>query len=334
MVCNNFNFGMTGGQHSPTTPECAFTQTTPGGAVDHPFDICQTVMANGAAYVGRHSAMDSDNVDHIEAALRSPGFALLDLWELCVAYFVPANKLTPPRMMEMSDKLNMPFGLLCDRPVALAAPAALTGNPPSPEARTHERTLTWPRRTEICVAGSAGQRIRSAVGVVGEILVSDGLEAVQQDDFPITVRRGHSISNLIAAPEPIHYIALESPDLLVILSNDGLKRLGKLDHLDERCLLVAENDVVLPLVAARVRRVDLRVVSKEVGKPSVALAITAAGLAEGGWIDAVSFLAAARAGLRGKYIEDNLKAIRIGCDLELTGGTACEPSTAAPQEMP
>ena len=335
MVCNNFNFGMTGGQHSPTTPECTITPTTPGGAVDHAFDICQTVVANGAAHVGRFSAMAADSIDQIEAALRSPGFALLDLWELCVAYFVPANRLTPPRMVEMSEKLNMPFGLICDKPVKRpATPAVASGSRPAPKANTPERTLPWPRRTEISVAGSAGQRIRSAVGVIGEILVSDGLEAVQQDDFPITVRRGHSISNLIAAPEPIHYIALETPDLLVILSDDGVQRLGNLDHLDERCLLIADAEVTLPTVAARVKRVDLREISKQVGKPSGALAITAAGLADGGWIEPASFLAAARAGLRGKYVEDNIEAIRFGCQLDLAGGPAREPSITSPQETP
>jgi len=53
VVMNNFNFGMTGGQHSNTTPEGSITATTPGGNLEHPIDICATVGVNGAGYPTR-----------------------------------------------------------------------------------------------------------------------------------------------------------------------------------------------------------------------------------------------------------------------------------------
>ncbi|MCC6408588.1 MAG: 2-oxoglutarate synthase, partial [Planctomycetes bacterium] len=53
LVFNNFNFGMTGGQHSTTTPPGAVTSTTPGGNLERPLDICATVAANGAGFVWR-----------------------------------------------------------------------------------------------------------------------------------------------------------------------------------------------------------------------------------------------------------------------------------------
>ncbi|MHC5111638.1 MAG: thiamine pyrophosphate-dependent enzyme, partial [Planctomycetota bacterium] len=86
VVCNNFNFGMTGGQHSPTTPCESFTATTPDGATEYPFDICSTVAANGAAYVARRGAFEPDLAESFRAAWRTPGFALVELWELCTAY--------------------------------------------------------------------------------------------------------------------------------------------------------------------------------------------------------------------------------------------------------
>ena len=49
LVFNNFNFGMTGGQHSATTPAGAITATTPEGALERPLDACATVAANGAS---------------------------------------------------------------------------------------------------------------------------------------------------------------------------------------------------------------------------------------------------------------------------------------------
>ncbi len=43
LVFNNFNFGMTGGEHSVTTPHGAITATTRHGNPEYPLDICATV---------------------------------------------------------------------------------------------------------------------------------------------------------------------------------------------------------------------------------------------------------------------------------------------------
>ena len=111
VVANNFNFGMTGGQQSPTTPDDAFTLTTPADRSEEPFDICRTVAVSGAAYVARCSALEDRATDYLESAIATQGFALVDLWELCVAYFVPTNKLNPRKLTELSDRLQMPFGV-------------------------------------------------------------------------------------------------------------------------------------------------------------------------------------------------------------------------------
>ena len=43
LVMNNFNFGMTGGEHSVTTPPGGVTATTRDGNLERPLDICATV---------------------------------------------------------------------------------------------------------------------------------------------------------------------------------------------------------------------------------------------------------------------------------------------------
>jgi len=317
LVANNFNFGMTGGQHSPTTPALACTSTTPHGAVDRPFDVCGTVMASSGGYVARCSVLDEVATDRIEAALRAPGFALVDLWELCVAYYMPSNKLTPPGLLEMSERLGMPFGVL-QEPSTGTTPSMAAVIPPA-DADDAESVaappLRWPQRAEVCVAGSAGQRIRSAAGVLGEIAVAGGLHAVQQDDFPITVRKGHSISNLIVDAAPIDYIALDHPQLVVILSDDGATRLGPLDKLEPSCLVLAARGVTLPTTPARVVVIDVDQLGRSVGRASAALAATAAGVVLRGWITGATLLAAAGASLTGRFREANLKAIAAGVDL-------------------
>lgn len=316
LVCNNFNFGMTGGQHSPTTPPEARTATTPGGAVERPFDICQTVIANGAAHAGRFSALDADLSDKIEAALRSPGFALLDIWELCTAYFVPSNKFKPTSFLPLSETFGLPLGLLRDMPAEVASThqpeppltSRPSASPPSIAA------LAWPGRREICIAGSAGQRIRSAAGVLGEIAVAGGLFAAQLDDFPITVRKGHSVSELIVSDRPIRYSGVDRPDLVLILSDDGARRLGELSSLPAGCRVIADAAVTLPVIKASLQFIDLASLEKSSGRASAALAALCLGVLVQGWLDGPTVESAVGA-LGGRYVEGNLAAVRAarGC---------------------
>lgn len=344
LVCNNFNFGMTGGQHSPTTPRTGRTTTTPGGATERPFDICRTAVAAGAAFVARASAHSDAATEQIEAALRRPGFALIDVWELCVAHYVPTNKLTPPGLLELSKRLDMPLGILRDFDVAeggAAGVAAFAAQPVTVDAAGDAQCaasappLPWPGRTEICIAGSAGQRIRSAAGVIGGIAVAGGLFAAQQDDFPITVRKGHSISNLIVSDEPILYTGLDRPGVLILLSGDGLRRVGRLDALPPTCRVFADEALALPPNSPVAQRVPLGAIARAVGKPAAALAVLAHALGAAGCVAPDALRATARAALRGAYRDANLAAIEAGLSaswstVTLAAGTAASGARSAP----
>ncbi len=320
IVFNNFNFGMTGGQHSSTTPVCAQTPTTPAGATDYPFDVCQTVGANGASYVGRFTAFDKDLPDRMEAALRAPGFSLLDTWELCVAYYAERNRLNRKTLTTLSDEMDLPLGELeCRRrpqPPSLAVTA--TGNAVTKTAEP-SIALSWAERTEFCVAGSAGQRILSAVGVIGRIAVAGGLYAAQSDDFPITVRRGHSVSNLILSRKAIVYTGVDRTDLLLVLTEDGVRRVKSWQALSTDTLVLAEASLNLPATGARIERIDRKTAEKLVGKTSAALALLSYAIVRGGWLDEDRFRTAAEFGVRGKYRDENLKAIDAGIGLARAG---------------
>ena len=118
IVFNNLNFGMTGGQHSTTTPAGAVTSTTPAGNLEHPLDICGTVGVNGAAYVYRGTSFDDDLTERLVDAIRHPGFALLDIWELCTAYYVRANHFSRRAIAETMEGLGLVAGVLYERDVA------------------------------------------------------------------------------------------------------------------------------------------------------------------------------------------------------------------------
>lgn len=332
LVCNNFNFGMTGGQHSPTTFPAGQTATTPTGALEPTLDICGLAIASGGSFVARGRAPDRDLAGLIDATLRSPGFGLLDIWELCPAYYMPKNRLTLRAMADHAQALGMPFGILRDEPPSArgAAPVAqdpaTTQRPPAPaEPARAMPTLSWPDRVEIALAGSAGQRIRSAVGVVGEMLVAAGLHVAQADDYPISVRKGYSLSNLIIAAEPIRYTGLSVPNLLIIQSADGLQRFGDLTQLAPSTTLLADDALALPRTRARVRRTALGALAAKLKPENVALALLAHGLVYCGWIAAGALRCVAEQAVQGRFRDVSLRAIEAGVALGTAAGDCEQP---------
>jgi len=233
LVFNNFNFGMTGGQHSTTTPPGALTPTTPTGAIERPLDVCTTVGANGAAYAWRGTSSDPDLPQRISEALDVPGFALLDIWEPCTAYFAPRNKLNKKALQDLAGELGFGTGILyrhdgLDWSTAHArATEPMRGQPtlaPRPIEARWRSTLDRP--VSLVVAGSAGGRVRTAVRRLAEAALASGLWAVQSDDYPVTVKTGHSLSQLLLSPEEMLFAGPGRPDAVVLLSEDGRRKMA------------------------------------------------------------------------------------------------------------
>ena len=74
LVLNNFNYGMTGGQCSSTTPQEAVVGSGFLNRLEKPVDICQVAAAAGAPYVTRTSSYASDLVDNMADAIAFEGF--------------------------------------------------------------------------------------------------------------------------------------------------------------------------------------------------------------------------------------------------------------------
>ena len=154
LVFNNFNFGMTGGEHSVTTPPGGVTATTRAGNVERPLDVCATVAVNGAGFVWRGTAFDRDLADIIAEAVRSESFALLDIWELCTAYYVPNNEFSRKSLEATRTALGMAAGVL-HREDAAGVCAGVAGSGGAEEPR---------RRGEAIAAPTAARSVRLAAG--------------------------------------------------------------------------------------------------------------------------------------------------------------------------
>ncbi|MEN8114499.1 MAG: thiamine pyrophosphate-dependent enzyme [Actinomycetota bacterium] len=317
IVMNNLNFGMTGGQHSTTTPEGGVTSTTPLGNLESPLDICSTVGVNGAAYAYRGSSFDADLADRFVAAIRKPGFSLLDVWDLCTAYYVRSNKFTRAGMEESMRSWGLEPGLRHERDVTeyavgyRAAHAGLAGSPtPGPRPVPVGFAHALGRPMSFVVAGSAGGKVRSAARLVALGGIRSGLWAAQRDDYPVTVKSGHSVTELWLAPDEMPLTAVTNPDVFAIISSDGYGKAGPY------LAAMTAGDLVLTIpeyadlaTDARVVVIDPKAAEKRIPKTSMGLVYLSAALAitEPYPLDALREATAA-----GSFADVNMEAVETG----------------------
>ena len=308
LVFNNFNFGMTGGQHSGTTPTGAVTATTPAGHLERPLDLCATVAAAGAGYVWRGTSFDADLAERIADAIRHPGFALLDVWEPCTAYFAPRNRLTRKAITELVAGLGFATGLVRhEQPVeygaALRAAAAASAAAPSsvaPRPIAAGAAAPLDRRFELVLTGSAGGRVGTAARLISRAAVAAGLHVAQRSDYPVTVKTGYSVAELVLAPEPIDEAAVAHPDAVVVASPDGRKQAQAwFGALAPGARLFAAADVGELAAACPVEVLDPAAAGRRVAKDAVALVLTVAAVLRLGLLPVDALLAAAGDGDEG-----------------------------------
>jgi len=85
VICiNNENYGMTGGQVSPTTPMGEFSSSTPFQNIEHSFNLAFLAKAAGAVYVARWTAAHSMQViAAIKKGLLKKGFSFIEVLAAC-----------------------------------------------------------------------------------------------------------------------------------------------------------------------------------------------------------------------------------------------------------
>ncbi len=94
ILFNNFIYGMTGGQVSPTTPRGRFASTAPYGNLENTFNISGLAQAAGATYVARGTVYHAVLLEKlIRNALSNKGFSVVEVISPCPTAFGRRNKL-------------------------------------------------------------------------------------------------------------------------------------------------------------------------------------------------------------------------------------------------
>ncbi len=264
IILNNFNFGMTGGQYSATTPSDAVVGSEFLNQAEVPIDICEVAESAGATWVSRYSGHDADLSDHFVSAMQHKGFSMVETLGMCTGRYTKRNKLNIAAIDAMIEEKPSKTGLVeknqrpeyGERYRAIAAEKTVY-----PEAVTVEQqvTLKNPKREEIVILGSAGMRIVTAGDIVCFAGMVAGLNASMKNDYNITVLRGQSVSELILSPETIGYAGLEAPSIVLALSDEGVQRRKKIfAKLGPDTLVIREASVEIPETKAEVMTVDFK----------------------------------------------------------------------------
>ncbi|MGD9018313.1 MAG: thiamine pyrophosphate-dependent enzyme [Desulfobacterales bacterium] len=264
LVLNNFNYGMTGGQCSSTTPQEAQVGSGFLNRLEKPVDICQVATAAGAPMANRVSTYDPDLAQSLQSAIRFEGFSVVDIWGICPGRYTRRNKLTPKAIAAELEGLPSLESMAAanartEYGKAYREEAAKLKAVPSLAVVPAQLAAPAQERQEIVLLGSAGQRILTA----GELLclagAAAGLYATQKNDYPITVMRGHSVSELILSQQKIGYTGIERPTAVVALAAEGVaKRRALFGRLDPDCRVVKAAGVEIPTTAAQVVEIDFK----------------------------------------------------------------------------
>jgi len=94
IIINNNIYGMTGGQHSPTTPYGMKATTAPYRNIEHAFNISDLAITAGAVFVGRGTVYHARMLDKlIEKAFVKRGFGVVEIITHCHTQYGRRNRM-------------------------------------------------------------------------------------------------------------------------------------------------------------------------------------------------------------------------------------------------
>ncbi len=94
IVMDNQIYGLTKGQVSPTSPRGLKTVTSAYGSLEEPINPLLQMLAYGAGYVAQGTPADMQGLATlIEAGIRYPGFAFINVQSPCITYGEPDAQL-------------------------------------------------------------------------------------------------------------------------------------------------------------------------------------------------------------------------------------------------
>lgn len=94
VLINNFIYGLTNSQTSPTTPQGFWTATAQYGNIDPNFNACDLAMSAGASFVARESVLNPKRIEKIlSEGFSHEGFSFMEIFSNCHINLGRKNKM-------------------------------------------------------------------------------------------------------------------------------------------------------------------------------------------------------------------------------------------------
>lgn len=255
IIHNNMLYGMTGGQASGFTPKGFVTTTTPQESRTRNYNICDLALSAKASFVARVIAKP-DFSDIIVSGIKNDGFSLIEVLELCPSYALKMNK---------NMKLSKILEDLQEEEFVKINPNYKWDFYTNSTDNLLENIKIFEKKYNnnvdktfcIQISGSAGEGVQTAGEAFSYAAILSGLSVNQRGSYPVTVGVGFSTSEIIFSPENESTYNVNSPDVIIITSTDGLSvNIEKLKNF--KGILYLDSSLQTPQTEAKIVRYDFR----------------------------------------------------------------------------
>ncbi|MFN2355875.1 MAG: 2-oxoacid:acceptor oxidoreductase family protein [Desulfopila sp.] len=243
----------------------------------------------------------------------------MDIWGICPGRYLKRNRITLNQLEQEMDGITGKRGVIADNEREeysahyrrLAAESRPIGEIPRITAICEAPPSN--KRSEVLILGAAGQYINTA----GEILclagMSGGLHVTQKNDYPITVLRGHSVSEVVLDRKPIGYTGIGKPSVILCLAAEGIARKKDIfKSLQPDTIVNKGSELALPETGAKVIDIDFAALNiKNSQKALAALASLAVLSGEGSVLNKQMLLAGIAHRYHGKMLEEAMTVAAV-----------------------
>jgi 2-oxoglutarate ferredoxin oxidoreductase subunit beta len=110
IIIQNFIYGLTNSQTSPTTPKGMWTVSQKAGNIDPTFDGCNLAIAAGASFVGRENIISPKKLEKLFVqAIEHKGFSYVEVLSNCHINFGRKNKMASAmENLDWIDSITVP----------------------------------------------------------------------------------------------------------------------------------------------------------------------------------------------------------------------------------
>ncbi len=274
VVMNNLLYGMTGGQISGLSTQ-KFKEQRHFEVDVPPFDIVKLAHASGAAFSARATSIKT-YTDILKDAIEVNGFSIVEFSSLCTSY-----------AFKKLDELQEVF-----------EEAEVYRNERIPVRAHHKKTKSLlnnlkiiekefdskiEKRAGIVLAGSAGGGVQSAAKLLATTGMFSGLHSTMKGEYPVTVGTGFSIAEVILSTTPVKYTGLETPDVVIIVSDDGWNKIK--GNIKENSTIILDNSLKNEETESLKNKVVFGDFNRAAGKRGAALAALAYWINDSGMMD-------------------------------------------------